>query len=698
MSSHINKGHPRFAELDGLRALAVVSVILFHCEISGLLDAGFLGVDVFFTISGFIITAILVKEYRDKGNFRFPAFYFRRLKRLLPPVLGLVILAAFTFLISDTAFAAFRADVPAALAYMSNWWQIVEEQSYFDNTPRVLKHLWSLAVEEQFYLLWPPVAYCSLKRFGPKSTGVLALLLAFASTAWMWCQYDPAMDASALNRLYLGTDTHAMGLLAGAALACFWDPWSPRARSPMARWSWRIAALLSLGGLGYMIHTLNPTDPAVYRGGFLLVPLLTGVVAYCTMSDRRFFLSRLLRTDIVQWLGSRSYSLYLVHWLVFVWMRLRGFDDFSNLAVLAGGLALVAVLSELMYRWVEVPSQRFNPQNLDNRHMTACVVAYMVAAWSILAMTLPDRGALAPTVASAPAAAEKAAAPVQVAVRAPAPDEPPDPDEMIAGGEDIFAIGDSVLLGARGHLSKTIPGIRVDADVGRQASQGLKVVKLWRSKSGKASTILLHLGTNGYINEAQFRELLGELADRKSVIVINVRANRRWTAPNNGMIARLAPQFPNVRVIDWHGLASSRPEYFVKDGIHLTTKGMRALTWQIKAATGGAVIIPAERGTMLAKGNNMHDPQPAAPKAAADADKRRPASESKEASPSPAAAPVAKAGEEAADKAVDKVADPAPDKAAVAAAEAPAAPPPAAPTEEPAAAAASPVPEPTPPG
>jgi peptidoglycan/LPS O-acetylase OafA/YrhL len=687
MSSHINKGHPRFAELDGLRALAVVSVILFHCEIAGWFNAGFLGVDIFFTISGFIITAILVKDYRDNGDFSFRVFYFRRLKRLLPPVLALVVLAAFTLLISETAFAAFRADVPAALAYVSNWWQIAEKQSYFDTTPHVLKHLWSLAVEEQFYFVWPPIAYFSLKRFGPKSAGMLALLLAAASTAWMWYRYDPAIDASTLNGLYLGTDTHAMGLFAGAALACFWDPWSPRARDPLARWSWRIAALCSLGGLGYMIHTLTPTDPFVYRGGFLVVAVLTAVLAYCTMSDRRFFVSRLLRTDLAQWLGSRSYSLYLVHWLVFVWIRLLGYEDFSAWAVLGGALAAVAVLSELMYQCVEVTSKRFNPQHLDNRRMAVCVLAYTAAAWTILGMTLADRGAQAPMLAGPngePARAPVQAAAMQPPVAAAPSDEPSDPDEMIAGGEDVFAIGDSVLLGARGHLSKTIPGIRVDADVGRQASQGLKVVKEWRRSSGKASTILLHLGTNGYINEAQFRELLGELADRKAVIVINVRANRRWMAPNNEMIARLAPQFPNVRVIDWHALADGRPEYFVKDGIHLTTKGMRALTSQIKAATGGAVIIPAERDTMLAKGNKERSAPAAAPKAA-ESDKRRP--EAKEASTVAPAAPAEKAGEEAAAKPAQPV-QPAP--------EAPV-PTPAA-GEEPATAPVPAAPEATPPG
>lgn len=672
--SPINQGHPRFAELDGLRALAVVSVILFHCEISGLFDAGYLGVDMFFAISGFIITAMLVKEYRDKGDFRFRAFYFRRLKRLLPPVVGLVLLATGTALVSDSAFAAFRADVPAALAYLSNWWQIVEEQSYFDTTPHVLKHLWSLAVEEQFYLLWPPLAFLVLKRFGPRATGALALLLALASTAWMWYGYHPAIDSAALNRLYLGTDTHAMGLLAGAALACFWNPWARRAAGPRVRWGWRIAALLALGALGYMSVALNPTSPFVYQGGFLLVPVLTGVLAYCTMNDRRFFVSRLLRTDLAQWLGSRSYSLYLVHWLVFVWLQVRGHGDFSNWAVLTGALAVVGVLSELMYRWVEMPSKRFNPRSLDNRRMAACVIVYMGAAWSIFALTL--HGAAQPArVAATPAAASPVAVAPPPAVLAdvatPEPDDASGPDEMISGGDDLFAIGDSVLLGASHHLAKTIPGIGIDAQVGRQASQGLEAVRKWRARSGKASTILLHLGTNGYINEAQFRALLAELADRKSVIVVNVRAQRRWTAPNNEMIARLAPLYPNVRVIDWQGLAAGRPDFFVKDGIHLTARGMRALTAQIKAATGGTIILPAERATMLAKGNDGNGMHAEASRPA-ETDKPRLTAPAKEETAQPADKPVEASQEEPAATAAVRTAEKPAGSAAEAAADEPA--------------------------
>ena len=628
-----SKTHPgalqeehRFAELDGLRALAVVSVILFHCEVSGLLSAGFFGVDIFFMISGFIITAKLMDEVRRKGDFRFPTFYFRRIKRLMPPVLGLIVLAALTVPTSDDAFDHFRSDVPAALAYVSNWWQIFHAQGYFDTTPLVLKHLWSLAVEEQFYFLWPALAWLALKRYGEKATGALALLLALASTAWMAWLFQPDIDSALRNRLYLGSDTHAMGLFAGAALAGFWNPWRAAARAALARWCWRIAALAALGILGWMMQAMNNDHPWTYEGAFLLVPLLTCVVAYTAMGDRGFLLSRLLRTAVMQWLGGRSYSLYLVHWLVFTWMRLHGWTDFSEPAVLAGGLLAVGVLAELLYRCTEAPMKNFDTRGLDARQMKTLVVSYSGAVLALFAGTALYGIRPAPLVAAAPAAQES---PVQerIATGTPAaPDSAAAPtisdeelasNERISGGDDLFAVGDSVLKGAQPHLEKVIPGIRIDAAVGRQASQGLKVIQAWRTAGGKAQTVLVHLGTNGYITESQYRALLAELADREHVLLVNVHVPKPWMKPNNEIIARMAADFPNVRVIDWDALSAARPAFFGKDNTHLTVKGIRALTAQIKEATGGTVIMPAsEQDTMLAKSKEP-SPAPAAGKAAA---------------------------------------------------------------------------------
>lgn len=654
--SKTTPGEPRFAELDGLRALAVVSVILFHCEVTGLLSGGFFGVDIFFMISGFIITARLMDEFRENGDFRFSRFYFRRLKRLLPPVVGLIVLAAATVPTAQGAFDQFRSDVPAALAYLSNWWQIHHEQSYFDTTPLVLKHLWSLAVEEQFYFVWPLLAWVALKRFGERATGVLALLLALASTAWMAWLYQPDIDNAMRNRLYLGSDTHAMGLFAGAALAGFWNPWIVAGRRRFALWFWRIASLVALAALGWLMQVLNNDDPATYQGAFLLAPVLTCVVAYTVMGDRAFALSWLLRTRAMQWLGVRSYSLYLVHWLVFSWMRLHGWRDFEDPSLLACGLIAVGLLAEALYRCTEAPMKKLHTGGFDVRRMKTLVASYTGAALALFAATALYGIRPAPLVAAAPAGP---GSPMQTPVVAGTPNAAVDPaptisdeelasNDRISGGDDLFAIGDSVLKGAQAHLEKVIPGIRIDAAVGRQASQGLKVVKEWRAAGGKAQTVLVHLGTNGYITESQYRALLAELADRERVLLVNVHVPKPWMKPNNEIIARMAADFPNVRVIDWKALSAAYPAFFGKDDTHLTVKGIRALSAQIKEASGGTVIMPSSgQDTMLAESKDSSRPlAPAASKPAApDAATRRPASpahqEAPATHPAPASAPPA---------------------------------------------------------
>jgi peptidoglycan/LPS O-acetylase OafA/YrhL len=590
----------RFAELDGLRALAVVAVILFHCEITGVMDAGFFGVDVFFTISGFIITSILLKEYRSDGALGFSNFYFRRLKRLLPPMLGLIAIAFVgTAAISPEALRKFVADAPAALLYGSNWWQIADRQDYFDTTPHVLRHLWSLAVEEQFYLVWPPVAYLALRRGGVKAAGLLAVAIALASTAWMWHLYELNVDATDQNRVYLGADTHAMGLLAGAALACCWNPWAPVARAGAARLLWRALALAALGLLGWMAATMNTASPWLYRGAFLLVPALSSIVIYATMGDAPFFVSRLLASPVMQWFGTRSYSLYLVHWPVFVWMRLLGHTDFADWGVLVPALAVVGAVSELMYRYVELPSKHYDLEKPGTAPKVAVIGGYVIIALAFsTAIRLvgvappPDMAHAAPAIVdpipaqAVPAALTPAPAP-ELPAPADATADPADANVRIAGGDDLYALGDSVLLGASDHLRKVIPGIRIDAAVGRQASHGVKIVQDWHAALAPTSTVLVHLGTNGYINEGQFRELLQALAGCKSVIVMNVHADRRWTAPNNEIIARMIQAFPNTHLVDWSLVSAGHPDFFVKDGIHLTRRGILAYASQIRMATGG---------------------------------------------------------------------------------------------------------------
>jgi peptidoglycan/LPS O-acetylase OafA/YrhL len=217
----------RLPGLDGLRGVAVLAVIGYHLNLGHFLPAGFLGVDIFFTVSGFIITALLLQEHAQTGRIDFTAFYVRRARRLFPAAMVmLLVLVALSPLLLPTALPRLREDLPAAFLYVSNWWQIVAQQSYFEaiEHPRLLQHLWSLAIEEQYYLLWPLAVLWLLNQASRQGLGVAAGLIAIASTGWMAWLYATQIDGGDPSRVYLGTDTHLMGLLSGSALAAWWNP------------------------------------------------------------------------------------------------------------------------------------------------------------------------------------------------------------------------------------------------------------------------------------------------------------------------------------------------------------------------------------------------------------------------------------------------------------------------------------------
>ena len=266
--------------LDGLRAISVLAVLLYHADVAWI-PGGFLGVEVFFVISGFLITTLLIEEWQRSGAIDRPHFWMRRARRLLPALFAvLAAVAIYTAVVVPDELARLRGDVIAALTYTTNWFLIFSEQSYFDafGRPSPLKHLWSLAVEEQFYIVWPVVFGFAIKKVGGKAGRLFGPLVlgAIASTALMWLMYDPDGDPS---RVYYGTDTRAAGILLGGALACVWMPW--RSRRPAAANAGpllEVVGAVALLGLIWFFLNTGEFDPWLYQGGFAIVSLTTVVV------------------------------------------------------------------------------------------------------------------------------------------------------------------------------------------------------------------------------------------------------------------------------------------------------------------------------------------------------------------------------------------------------------------------------------
>lgn len=341
--------------LDGLRALAVIGVLLYHAGVSWL-PGGYLGVEVFFVVSGYLITALLLSEWREQGRIDLKTFWMRRARRLLPALFLLIAATlAYAIVLLPDEVATLRADATAAVGYVTNWYLIFNDQSYFESVgrPSLLRHLWSLAVEEQFYLLWP-VLFAVMMRFLRPHVALLVIAVgAVASSLLMALLYQPDSDPS---RLYYGTDTRAAGLLIGAALALVWAPW--RRHVVVGRAKVALPDIVGVSALAILIWlfvSLDELHPSLYRGGFAAVALTSAVLIGATVHPRSLLIAGLLSSRLLRWIGLRSYSIYLWHWPIFMLSRPQLDLPLDGLSLLALRLAVTLLLAEVSYQLVELP-------------------------------------------------------------------------------------------------------------------------------------------------------------------------------------------------------------------------------------------------------------------------------------------------------------------------------------------------------
>jgi len=628
--------HARLSGLDGLRAIAVAAVVLFHADFYWA-RGGYLGVDLFFIISGFLITGLLAREVDATGRIRLGDFYWRRAKRLLPAswlMMAAVVVAA--ALIARDALPHLRTDTVASLLYVTNWELLHSNTSYFEATgrPPLLQHLWSLAIEEQFYIVWAPLALLVLPRIGRRALTFVAIALGAASAAWMAMLahkmgYPEQGDPS---RLYFGTDTHGFALLLGAALGLWWQP---AQKTEKLRWFTHAFGVLlgvaALAGMGFLFATMGEETPTLYPWGFLLAAAAS-LALVATATHPGLVFGRWLDMRPLRWIGERSYGIYLWHWPIFMLTRpgidLRGLDNNSVFALRIAATLLIAGLS---YRFVETPIRQgaieriVHDARTQSRRlggwcrgiaMTACVALAFglmgVILWHAPAQAGPAqdvREALNvdnPAAPAAPAkeqntaAAEVAAdvaaeiaestkpipaasveAPVEPIATTEQPAQPGEQPMESYSGDDITAVGDSVLLGSARLLKATLPGTDVHATMGWQAADVIRQLKTLKSTDSLRAVTLVHLGTNGYVTEEQLRQILSMLSDCKRVVLVNTHVPRRWMEANNALIDRVAPDFPNVVVVRWSDASDNQPDYFVSDGVHLTTIGQRIFITEI---------------------------------------------------------------------------------------------------------------------
>jgi peptidoglycan/LPS O-acetylase OafA/YrhL/lysophospholipase L1-like esterase len=636
---------PYLPGLDGLRALAVIAVLLYHAELRWI-PGGFLGVEVFFVISGYLITALLLAEHRQRGRVDLKAFWLRRARRLLPALyLLLVVTLAFAVVFLPEEVARLRNDAAAAFAYVTNWYLVVNNESYFETVgrPSLLLHLWSLAVEEQFYVLWPPlfvVGIMLLRRY----TLLVALAGAAGSALLMATLYQPDVDPS---RIYYGTDTRATGLLLGAALAFVWAPrrgtdltlmrrfaaarrrrlrHTGRQRQFRARWGWTgpllldVVGLAALSGLVSFCILLDQYQPFLYQGGLALVALATVVVIMVTVHPHTRLGAGLLGRWPLRWIGLRSYGIYLWHWPVFMVTRPELDVLITGTPLLILRLAATLVLADLSYRFVETPIRRgvlgrawkalreargarrwwlgAGWAGAVGAGAASCVVLGVALAYaqppappSYLSVESIHTEASAPTRDTRDLGATSETETPETGTAASTTSETdtvglttaPETAAERAPASRVTAIGDSVMIGAAGELEQTIDNLSIEADVGLQAPAAIDILRKRRDAKQLGEVVIVHIGSNGAFSEEQFEEMMEVLADVHRVMFVNVKVPRPWEQPNNAVLADGVKQYSNAVLVDWYVASVGRPELLVKDGIHLQHEGQRVYTDLIAA-------------------------------------------------------------------------------------------------------------------
>ncbi len=622
-----------------MRALAVVAVMIYHAN-SEWLPGGFLGVEVFFVISGYLITLLLIAEQERTGRIHLGHFWLRRARRLLPALfVMLFLLITYTTIFRSDALGKLRGDVLAGVFYVSNWYQIWVGAGYSstgDFAP--LRHLWSLAVEEQFYLAWPLVMVVLLRVgtrrvFDVAKWLVVAALVVTVAMALLYrqgrvgeCDVTPGAYWTIADRciskadaLYLSTITRAGGLLFGAAFAMVWRPYAVM-RGPL-RDKGRLLDLLAIVGLGalgaqtWYLHFITPEgpDPWLFRGGFVYTSVAT-LLVIAAVTHRHSLAGPVLGNPLFLWVGTRSYGMYLYHWPIYQVIR-RIAGNTLTWPQFAAAMVATVIITEASYRYVETPIRKGVvgvwwrslrrardpvPRQLVTVAFGSCLALSIFGVFSLARADLQqneieestaagedvviDIGAIAnPTVPTEPGTAPSTATTLPSAV--PATGSTPTAQTTTTTSTTTtmplpvepvpyLAVGDSVMLGAAPALAER--GMVVDAAVSRQMIDMIPVLEQFRDQGLFGDAVVVHLGTNGPISQSTLDSFLATMNGVPNVILLTDKADRDWIADNNALLRAADLEGDNKILLDWEVQSAECPgQCFYGDGIHLRPEGQK---------------------------------------------------------------------------------------------------------------------------
>ena len=599
--------------IDSLRALAVLAVIIYHVDVN-YLPGGFLGVDLFFVLSGYLISSLIIKEYKKTGSVNLYNFYIRRARRLLPAVyfmitVGLVVMVLF----NEVLLRKSHLDAIFGYIYSSNWWYIFHKLDYFDSfgAQSPFKHLWSLAIEEQFYMIFP-LLFLLVNRKKKSKDGTYKLNKNFLYVVLgliivSLIAHIILFDINNISRIYFGTDTRAFSLLVGVVGAILYPIERLHAKVTLQQnMMYSVVSLVSIATLITVMIYTSEYNTWLYRGGFLLVAVL-GLIVIISSGKQHTLMSRLLSFKPVVFIGKISYSLYLWHFLVLVLTTPVSEIGNPNIYFVILRVILTFVVAIVSYVFVETPIRKLGFKKYVSvifKKMIKCsrksrrVFASIATVLSVLfVMGIIGKGV--PFISTAFIKEMEVNKETQFVNNGnnkenkeeqnndsnkENKDNNENKDEKNNAEKkynSVVVMGDSLTVDIGEKFQELYPGAVIDGKIGRQLYVAVEEAKSYSKYNNENSAIIFQLGTNGPFTESQIEELV-KVFDKADIYFVNIKVPRAWEKTVNTALKQAQEKYPNVNIIDWYSVANSSKDLFEPDRVHLNQNGIVEMTTLIK--------------------------------------------------------------------------------------------------------------------
>ena len=607
MSNNKSKYLP---SIDSLRALAVLAVIIYHVDVN-YLPGGFLGVDLFFVLSGYLISSLIIKEYRKTGSLNLYNFYIRRARRLLPAVyfmitVGLVVMVLF----NEVLLRKSHLDAIFGYIYSSNWWYIFHKLDYFDSfgAQSPFKHLWSLAIEEQFYMIFP-LLFLLVNRKKKSKDGTYKLNKNFLYVVLglilvSLIAHILLFDINNISRIYFGTDTRAFSLLVGVVGAILYPMERLHAKvTPQQNMIYSVVSLVSIATLITVMIYTSEYNTLLYRGGFLLVAIL-GLIVIISSGKQHTLMSRLLSFKPVVFIGKISYSLYLWHFPVLVLTTPVSEIGNPNIFFVILRIVLTFAVAIVSYVFVETPIRKLGFKNYINvifkklkkrPGKSRKVYAGIVGLVSVLFL-MGIFGKSVPFISTAFVKEMEANKETQFVNNGNNKDNNQEKSsdsnkDNKVNKEDkknsdkkyssVLVMGDSLTVDIGEKFQGLYPGAVIDGKIGRQLYVAVEEAKSYSKYNNENSAIIFQLGTNGPFTESQIEELVKEF-DKADIYFVNIKVPRAWEKTVNAALKETQEKHSNVKIIDWYSVANSSKDLFEPDRVHLNQTGIAEMVTLIE--------------------------------------------------------------------------------------------------------------------